>query len=328
MGYRSIGLVAVQTLLSVACFITNWVFCKKKLGIQFAFRHFEWGFLKELFFFSFWIFLNQIIDQINWNVDKFILGVVGGTVTVAVYGVAAQLNSLYQNFSTSISHVFAPRVNRIVAESDDSKILTELFTRIGRVQFLILMLIVSALVLFGKYFIHIWAGPDYGEAYVIALLLIIPAVIPWIQNLGIEIQRAKNMHRFRSVVYTIIAVLNVCVSIPLAKLYGGTGAAIGTAASLLIGNGLIMNVFYHKKIGLDMIHFWKQIAGFIPALVIPIAAGFFIMKFIVFNNFFTFFGAVAAYTAVYCGSMWLWGMNQYEKDLIWRPLRKLLHRRK
>ncbi len=35
------------------------------------------------------------------------------------------------------------------------------------------------------------------------------------------------------------------LSIPLAKAYGGTGAAIGTAISLLIGNGLVMNWYYH-----------------------------------------------------------------------------------
>ncbi len=328
LGCRSIGLVVIQTVLSAACLTANWIFCRKKLGIRFTFRNFEWGFLKELFLFSFWIFLNQVIDQVNWNVDKFILGIVGGTVTVAVYGVAAQLNSLYLNFSVSISNVFAPRVNRIVNETDDNNQLTDLFTRVGRVQFLILMLIVSGLAVFGKYFIQIWAGPDYGEAYRIALLLIVPAVIPWIQNLGIEIQRAKNKHQFRSVVYAAIAVLNICASIPLAKLYGGTGAAIGTAASLLIGNGLIMNLFYHKKIGLDMVYFWKQIAAFLPALILPAAAGFLIVKFIAFHSFFIFLGAAAAYTAVYCASMWFLGMNQSEKELIRAPLRNLAYRRK
>lgn len=65
-----------------------------------------------------------------------------------------------------------------------------------------------------------WAGNDYSGTYPIALLLIIPVTIPLIQNIGIEIQKAKNMHQFRSWVYLGIAVLNVLLSIPLAKVYG------------------------------------------------------------------------------------------------------------
>ena len=76
-------------------------------------------------------------------------------------------------------------------------------------QFVLLSLICSALILFGRPFIYFWAGPDYVQAYPIALLLIIPVSIPLIQNIGIEIQKAKNMHMFRSWVYLIIALGNL-----------------------------------------------------------------------------------------------------------------------
>lgn len=328
IGYKSIGVVVVQTVLSIAAFAANWVFCKKRIGMIFDFKNFEWRFLKELFAFSFWIFLNQIIDQINWNVDKFILGVFSGTVTVAVYGVASQLNSLYLGFSTAVSNVFVPRVNRIVAESNDNRLLTDLFTRVGRIQFLILALVISGLIIFGRYFIEIWAGAEYGESYIIALLLTVPVTIPLIQNLGIEIQRAKNMHQFRSIIYTVIAVSNVFISIPLAKYYGGKGAAFGTAVSLLVGNGLLMNLFYHKKIGLDIIYFWKQIGRFIPAMIIPATIGVLIMKYVKFSNIFIFIGCILLYILVYCCSMWFFGMNSYEKGLISVPMKRLIYRRK
>lgn len=326
LGYKSIAVVAVQTVLSILSLLANWIFCKKKLGMTFDFKNFEWKFLKTLFMFSFWIFLNQIIDQINWSVDKFVLGIVSGTVTVAVYGIAGQLNSLYLSFSTSVSNVFVPRVNRLVAESNDNKVLTDLFTRVGRIQFIILSLVVSGLIIFGRYFINIWAGTDYEEAYRISLLLIVPVTIPLIQNLGIEIQRAKNLHKYRSIVYFIIAVLNVIVSIPLAKLYGGTGAAIGTAASLLLGNGLIMNIMYQKLIGLDIIYFWKQILKFIPALIAPAICGFLIMKYVTFSNIILFAALILAYTSVYCISMWLIGMDESEKKLISEPLKRIIKR--
>ncbi len=326
MGYKSISLVVVQTILSVLSFAVNMYFCRHKLKMSFCFKDFEWGFLRELFAFSFFIFLNSIIDKINWQVDKVILGAYGGTIAVAVYSVASHLNDMYISFSIAVSNVFVPRVNRIVAGNRDDRHLTNLFTKVGRIQFIIIALVVSGLIIFGEYFIEVWAGEGYESAYYIALILIIPVTIPLIQNLGIEIQRAKNMHQFRSIVYAIIALLNIAATIPLAKNFGGVGAAMGTAGSLLIGNGLIMNIYYHKKIGLDIIYFWKQIIRFIPALVAPVLFGILIMKFVTIDNMFIFISFVALYSVVYILSMWLFGMNESEKALIKQPVNKLFRR--
>lgn len=326
MGYKSIAVVVIQTILSFLTFSINLVFCKKKLGMSFDFHKFEWGLLQELFVFSFWIFLNQIIDQINWSVDKFILGVFGGATTVAIYGVASQINSLYISLSTSISSVFSPRVNKLVFDKEDDMVLTKLFTRVGRIQFMVLLLILSGLIIFGRYFILIWAGEGYEEAYQIVLLLAIPVTVPMIQNTGIEIQQAKNMHHYRSIIYMATSIVNVIVSIPLSQRFGGTGAAIGTAGSLVFGNGIIMNVLYHKKIGLDIVYFWKRIMSFIPAIIAPAAVGILIILFVDFSNIIVFAGWIVIYSCVYVVSMWLLGMNYDEKTLFKKTVQALTDR--
>lgn len=90
----------------------------------------------------------MIVDQINWSVDKFVLGMFSGTTAVAIYAVGGQINTMYMNLSTSVSSVFIPRVNAIVAKDENNnKDLTELFTRVGRIQFIILALIFGGFVL-------------------------------------------------------------------------------------------------------------------------------------------------------------------------------------
>ena len=204
--------------------------------------------------------------------------------------------------------------------------LTNIFTKVGRVQFMILSLIWSGLIFFGQPFINMWAGTDYTGSYYIALLLIIPVTIPLIQNIGIEIQKAKNMHQFRSIVYLVIAIGNVLLSIPLAKVYGGVGAALGTAISLIIGNGFVMNWYYHVKIGLNMKCFWRQILRFIPSLILPIIYGTIVNMFIDLSNPINFFIFGAIYVALFCISMWFFGMNQYERNLISKPMSKILNK--
>lgn len=174
MGYKSVGLVVMTTILNLAVEICNAVFCIKKLKMRILFRQFDFVLMKEMAVFSSYIFVNMIIDQINWNVAPFILGRFQGTVAVAVYGLAAQLTAYYLSLSTAISNVVIPKVNRIVALHDDNQELTELLARVGRMQFMILSLICSGLIFFGAPFLNLWAGKEYGKAYMIVLLLVIP----------------------------------------------------------------------------------------------------------------------------------------------------------
>lgn len=322
MGVGSIGMVSVTTTLTILTLISNIVFCFKKLHIKFVFENFDFRLLKEMWIFTFFIFLNQIIDKINWSVDKFLLGRLMGTTAVAVYGVGGQINTMYLQFSTSISNVFVPKVNRIAAGKDDNTELTMLFTKVGRIQFIVLGLILSGFIFLGRPFINLWAGEEYEISYYVALLLIIPVTVPLIQNLGIEIQTAKNMHKARSIVYSFISIVNILISIPLIKKYGSVGAAFGTLIALVVGNIVFMNWYYHKRIGLDMVYFWKEIIKFIPALIIPCIVGVVIVQIIRISNLFKLIITIMIYSVVYCFSMYFLGMNDTEKNIVTKPIKK------
>lgn len=326
MGYGSIGMVTVTTLTTLGVLISNAAFCFKKLKIRFKFKGFQPSLLKEMWIFTFFIFLNQIVDQINWSVDKFLLGRLAGTSAVAVYGIGGQINTLYMQFSSSVSIVFVPKVNRIVAESGDDHELTRLFTKVGRIQFIIMMLILTGFIFFGKPFIRLWAGDEYNVSYYIVLLLIMPATVPLIQNLGIEIQRAKNKHKTRSIVYLFIAIANVIFSIPLIKIWGPAGAAMGTCLSLLAGNVLFMNWYYHFRLGIDIVYFWEIIASVIPGLIIPCVVGIIGIKCFNFNSLAMLAAGVIIYSAIYFGSMFLFGFNAKERQMIINLLNKVLRR--
>ena len=327
MGYKSISLVVVTTILTVSKFIINMYYCRKKIDMRFKFKNMQFSLLKEIWVFSFFIFLNMIVDQINWSVDKFILGMFGGTVAVAIYAVGGQINTLYMSLSTSVSSVFIPRINTIVADSNDNKQLTDIFTRVGRIQFIVLALVLSGFILLGKYFISVWAGNGYDSAYYVVLLLIIPVTVPLIQNLGIEIQRAKNMHKFRSIVYFIIAIGNVLISIPLTKAYGEVGAAFGTAITMTLGNIIIMNWYYHARVKLNMKYFWSNIFKLFPAILISFCIGLVASKIITVNSIINFIIVGCIYAISYLICMYLFGLNSYEKGLFDGAINKVLRRR-
>ncbi|QWT54145.1 lipopolysaccharide biosynthesis protein [Eubacterium sp. MSJ-33] len=329
-GKGSVAVVLVTTCITFLQLIVNIYYCIFRLKTPIRFRNYDWKILKEMGIFSFFLFLNMIIDQINWTVDKLILGNVIGTKAVAEYGVGAQINTMTISFSTAISSVFSPRINKIAVYSENrEKNFDELFIKVGRIQFMILALITSGFVFFGKYFVqNIYAGKEYVDSYYVALLLIIPGVVPLIQNIGIEIQRAVNKHYFRSIIYFFMAFVNVVISIFLAKRWGTIGAATGTAISLLVMNGLVMNLYYAKGIGLDICRFWKNIGKLLLSICIPLLLGSILNRTVKRLGILPYLGLIMLYTIVYCLFLYRYGMNDYEKGIIRNIIRKLRGKRK
>ncbi len=326
MGYRSIAMVSITVALALITDILYLYYVLFILKNKFIFHSFEKGIFVSLLIYTSFIAINLIVDQINWNIDKILLGRFKGTSAVAVYSVGYSLNTYYMMFSTSISGVFTPRVHKIVNQTygdfaEQRLQLTSLFTKVGRIQFLFLGLIASGLIFFGKDFIvRYWAGADYADSYYVMLLLILPASIPLIQNLGIEIQRAENRHSFRSVVYGAMALLNLGLSYYLCQVYGAIGSALGTAVSLVLANGLVMNIYYYKKCNIDIVLFWKNILRMSVGLIVPIGFGVVMTIFIKTQSTVLFLLKMSLYSLVYCVFMWFLSMNDYEKTIVKLPL--------
>ena len=326
MGFRSTALVVVSLALNILTAGINLYYVLFRLGNKFRFERFDKGLFVSLFTYTAFIAINLIVDQINNGIDKVLLGRYRGTTAVAVYAVGASLYNYYTTISTSISGVFTPRIHKIcndfVVPDQRNGVLTELFIWVGRIQFLILMLFASGFLIFGRAFIRYWAGAGYEESYYVAALLIVSTTIPFIQNLGIEIQRALNQHKFRSVIYAFMALCNLLLTIWLCQLYGAVGATIGTAISLILANGVIMNLYYHRHIGLDIPRFWKSILSALRGMVPAFAAGAVIAKAVRFHSVWVLLAFMVLYSVIYISCIWLFSMNDDEKALVTRMVQK------
>lgn len=326
-GYKAIALVILNTVLNITTLILNYFYCRKKLNIKLKLGKIDFKLLREIMTFSVWIFLNSVIDKINYNVDQFILGIFSGSVAVAIYSVASQLNQMYMNFSTAVSGVLLPKVTKMESNNASDKEFSDIFIKTGRVQYIIMALILSGFILYGNEFINlIWVGPEYADSYIIACILMIPITVPLIQNVGINILQAKNKYKYRVIIYSAFAIINLVLSIILSKLYGGIGAAIGTGVSLICGSGVCMNIFYHKKININMIEFWKNIGKMTIPVVFCILLAIVIKFLNPISTLLNLIIQIIIYVIIYCIMMWKFGINYYEKNLLSLPIKKIIER--
>lgn len=326
LGFGSVGLSVVSTILQFAMLPLNAIYCFKILHIHPKFRHLPVGLIKELVRFSIFVFLGSIVDMLFWATDKVILGMLTSTTAVAIYNVGASFNGMMTNLSTAVSGVLTPKVTIMVTKDATPKQLTELFIRVGRLQYLLIALTLSGFIVFGKQFLVLWAGPDYESAYYIALVTLIPLSIPLIQNTGISIVMAQNKHQFRSIVYLIIAIVNVITTYLAVPRFGGIGAAVCSGASYLIGQGLIMNTYYYKVTKIDIPEFWKNIGKMSIIPIVMIVVGLWLDTMLDFLTWGVMILAIVIYTAIYSLSMYFIMMNDYEKDIIKKPFLKIFQK--
>ena len=309
LGYKSIAMVSVTVILSLFVDISYFLYCIKILKVKFSFSKIDKTILKSLFAYTFFIALNGIMVQLGWNTDKCVLARFKGTAAVAVYSVSFSLYMFFQHLSTSISGVFTPRIHSIVNQYKDNENelrnhLTDLFIKIGRIQFFIVALAISGFYFFGQQFIKFWVGDGYEVSYYIMLLFMFATATPLIQNLGIEIQRALNKHQFRSIVYLIAQIGHLILSIILCQKYDAIGCALGNFIALLIGPCLIINIFYHKKCFINIFAFWKNIFKMSLGLVFPVALMLYANSLITFDKILVFICGIIIYILVYSVSMW------------------------
>ena len=152
----------------------------------------------------------------------------------------------------------------------------------------------------------------------------IPGAIPLVQSMCLSITMAKNLHRFRSLVLLGIAILNVIGTWILLHIWGVKGGALMTGIALLIGNGLILNWYYWKKIELNIPKFWREIGRvFIIPLIMCIA---FLMAGVWINwyDLSTMLLGIIIFTVIYFILNWRLVMTDYEKELLISPLRRIV----
>ncbi len=328
-GYKAVAMVVVQTIFNVLTLVVNFIYCRRKLNIHiyFRFKHFHWGFLKEVAIYSFWIFLNAIMDRVYWSTGQFVLGAMVGTAAVAVFAIAIQLEGMYMQFSTAISSVFLPKVTAMVATNRSRKEISDLFIRTGRIQYIVLAYILSGFIIFGRQFIKLWAGAGYSDAYIISLLFFIPLTVPLIQNLGITILQARNEMKFRSVLYIIIALVSLAMQIVLTRYFGGIGCAMGVSGALVVGQILIMNVYYRRRQDLDIKTFWKEISkmSIIP-IVLIFSSMLVIRHFFALDSWGKLILGIAAFSLVYIPLFFRFSMTDDERNLFISMFHKIFAR--
>ena len=259
-----------------------------------------------------------IVSQIYWQIDKLVLGMFLGTISVAIYSAALNIENIVRNVSASIKDVLIPKATQI---SEDqiftTGLTTEFMVKSGRIILMVYGLMVVGITVLGEKFIYLWLGADYVEATPLLLILGYSTLLPTVLLPGEELCKKFNKHGPLTLVYLFVSILNIILTVIMVRRMGLYGAAYSTAIGLLAGNVFVSLLYYHKVLNVKIGKLLRSIFSriFIILSIVGII-GFLVDSYILSRYSWSCLcieGGIMA--ALFILFMHLWGFNDFEKGI-------------
>jgi O-antigen/teichoic acid export membrane protein len=316
LGYKAIAVVVLDTIMTLLLLTSNAIYVLFKLRVRFVLHRFDKKLIYEIVVYSFWMSVALVFAQLYPRIGQIVLGMKEGTSSVAVFAIAALLASYYGSLGYIFTNLLLPHATKLVARQASSMELTDMMIRVGRIQFLILSYVLGGFVLFGYQFIVLWVGKGYSEAWIIALVMMIPSTEAIIRDVGVSIQQAQNRNVFRAFYCMYLAFATGVFSLLARNFFDGPLAmGVGLMATVSIGN-VIMILYYARIIKIDMKRFHVQV--YFPQIFcmsLATVLGGVMVFYSPVTGWMMLAVEIAVYSSLYGVITWFIGMNPYEKQL-------------
>jgi O-antigen/teichoic acid export membrane protein len=286
LGFGIFALAAVDVSLNQCANLFNFLYSRLKLKLQFDFHFKDKKLIREIFLFTLFTFITQIIDYFYWRTDNVLLGIMTTTGAVAEYNAGQTIIQHFKEFATAISGVTLPTLAMLTNDQDRESKMNEFLYKASHLQALVILPIVIGFWLFGRQFLNVWLdGLGFESAYLFSLVIIIPLGFVLIQSTHVNMLFALNKHRLRVWILFGSAVMNLVSSILLVQRMGAIGAALGTGIMLFVGDFIAINFVYYKVIGFNVLKFYAAILpGMLVCCVPPAIAGILIRNIALFES--------------------------------------------
>lgn len=320
----ALTLVITDTVLEIFVLLFTVIYCKRNFDVSFSFRYFDLWIFKSILPLAFALFLQVIVNQANGNVDKFLIGVMMSPESVAVYSVAMYIYMMFSSLTAIPISMYMPQVAHNIKSGIYSEDLTQALIQPCRLITLIGGSILLGFISFGKVFIKIFYGNDYTQAWIIAVIIMIPSFMNMSNGIIENVLDVLSKRYVRSICLLCTTVANIILTVWWLKIWGIIGAAVATSICTLIGF-FIMNIYYSRVLKIKIIYLFRKSFSGLLIWLIAAAAVSAPLTYVIKNLWLSFFVSAAVFLAVGSAGILLFGLNKAEKAACSRALLKIRH---
>ena len=249
---RGHGIVslAIATLASdVLEYAANILYVRAKYPeIVIRMRDFTRAMVRQLYDYSLYSFVSAVAKQLRFNVDAFVITAMLGLSPVTHYNIGSRIAGYYlllvMNAISSIKPVFS----RLEGEGNFEE-LRERYHMTLKLNVILSMLIGGTLLIFGKPFILRWMGPNYLDSWHVLAVLSVAQIFNTIQVTPSTLLYGISKHKVYSLIVIAEGLVNLGLSILLARRFGIVGVALGTLLPVTLTTLVFIPLYANRVIG-------------------------------------------------------------------------------
>ena len=305
-----------ELVIAIITVILMFSYVVFKLGVHPHFYHLDKKIILSSSTFMIAIVFNSVVNQVNLSLDKILIGSIVSTTAVTVYQVGLVIVNANNQIANSASNIFLPKITKSLHNGVSMDKIVDIAVPPGRLNYIITGIIFVEFTLFGKEFLTIWMhDTGYEQVYWEALMLLVAYLIPHMEIATGSILDAMNKRIVRSIVLGGIALVNGITTALILPYYGILGAAFMTMITVLFGHGIILNIYFKKRLEINVWRMLVQIIhGITPCLFISALVG---LPFVSLDlGILGFIIKCIVVLLVFLVLMFKFGFNNSEKTLI------------
>ncbi len=246
-GWALLGVAAVTLGMALVSVAVHWHLVRRAdPALVVAGRLANWKDVKELFHFSFYVFVAMVGDYFRFHMDSFVIARMLTVALVTPFSVAARLISYFVSVVVAASGPLTTKFAHLHGQGKENE-LRETFVRATSYTALLSIFLGSHLLFNGQTLLRLWLGERFAASYSLLVILATSYVCALAQIPSLSLLYALGRHRPLAAWTLVEGLLNLGLSIYWARLLGLEGVALGTAlpmiaTKLLIQPWYVLNV--------------------------------------------------------------------------------------
>ena len=316
VGYKLYALVAINALVGLGLLVFKFWYVFRKCPVKIRLSFFNMNLLKQVLAYSVWVTVIGIAQRMLINIVPVLLGIFSGTKEIAIFSIGMTIEAYTWMFAVALGGLFMPKVSRMVAKENREDII-KLMIKVGRIQLMIVGIIVIGFITLGQQFLTLWIGNEFNRSYWVVLLLMIPGIVTFTQEIGYTLLYVENKIKYWGILLLSASLLTCFISILLSPRYGAIGSAIGISAAYVLCHGVGMNIVFSRILKIDIgRYFYECHFKYMFPFLITLGIGFCLKLIFSTGNVIVFIEKALVLSIVYVVLMWIMALNVSEKRMI------------
>jgi len=217
--------------------------------------------VREILGYSWRSFVVTLMQQIRFKIDSLVVAGLLAVNLVTHYSIGARF---MEYFVEIVGNVAGGQLMSVFSQYEgrgDHELIRERFVGATRFSAILSVFVGASLAFYGQAFIERWMGPHFRDSYQVLLILVGPFTLALSQSPSIGLLYGISKHHYIAWTTCGSALVNLVLSLVLAKVWGMYGVAMGTAVELFLSHLLIYPLLVCRAIDLPLARYYIRGLG-------------------------------------------------------------------